>query len=846
MTNSTRTESPVHHWSPTTAKWIWVEGEERPKNAFVQFRTTFHLDAVPASAPLHVTADCKYLLRINGEIVGRGPITSDPKYKQVDPHDAAPFLRVGENVIAVLVLQRHEFTSRLWPVRGGFLLEMQAGEMTVATGAGWKARQALEYKRDVPLMTHQYGHQEWYDSRLAVEGWAAPGFDDSGWEPTVEVPDAAGFWPQKLELRAMPQMLREIVRPVSLVGYFSVYSKGIPAEELQEPARQIYEDFLLSSVTCWGRENITDPSKGPVVFRENMTDGIGFVVDLGEEMFGYPFIEFECPEGVVLDLGHGELLSRNRVQTVLLPASHSEQRYAERYYSRGGRQRWEIFDAKGCRYLEFHFHYLPKDETGASLVKIQGAGFIRSRAPQPVALEFECSDPLLARIFGICRRTAEVKSQDWHICDVQREQNQWLESYQDMLLLQCHGRCELVRQMLEAMARAQLDSGYVVSPLPGIWDAPATPDNQWVFSTTWLTFLITFDWLHGGSDPRQDGWLEAARKALDVLWGCLGPDNVLTNIRGDHWVEWSGMDVRPACCGRPVSSQAKVAHYNGMTILSLEGGAGMAEAFGKHELAAEWRRRANILRAGFHQVFWSDDRQAYVDGIYDGVPSDIVSQTTNAMAILAGVGDEASRLQLSNVLTDPTRHDVTSCLNSMALVHQALESLERDEAVVKEISTIWGRMIEQGATTTWEQVMTPERSTGCCYGFSSHPLNYFVRNHLGIIPLMPGYQEFSFRLNPGHLTSAAGRVPTPQGLIGVSWERAGRGIMATLDIPVGCKAWVALPRGVAHLSQDASTLDGRAAHWITVPVATCSFIRKAMPAFSAPAGSHEICFPIQA
>ena len=105
-------------WTPERASWIWLSGEEQPDNAYVMFRRSFRLDSVPDSATLRATADCRCLLSVNGVIVGRGPITTDPRFKQVDSYDVAEHLREGENSIAALVLQRHEKTSRLWPVRG--------------------------------------------------------------------------------------------------------------------------------------------------------------------------------------------------------------------------------------------------------------------------------------------------------------------------------------------------------------------------------------------------------------------------------------------------------------------------------------------------------------------------------------------------------------------------------------------------------------------------------------------------------------------------------------------------------------------------------------------------------
>ena len=54
--------APTATWTPSVARWIWLPGEEKPANAYVQFRKTISLDSAPSKATVHASADCKYLL----------------------------------------------------------------------------------------------------------------------------------------------------------------------------------------------------------------------------------------------------------------------------------------------------------------------------------------------------------------------------------------------------------------------------------------------------------------------------------------------------------------------------------------------------------------------------------------------------------------------------------------------------------------------------------------------------------------------------------------------------------------------------------------------------------------
>lgn len=831
--------APNATWTPSVARWIWLPGEEKPANAYVEFRKAFTLDAVPAKASVHASADCKYLLWINGTVVGRGPIVTDPAYKQVDVYDVASLLRPGDNVVATLVLQRHNKTSRLWPVRGGFMLQLNADATIVGTDGSWKARLADEYQSDVPYMTHQYGQQEWLDARKASSGWNAPGFNDAAWSSAVVVDSAEKYWPAALELRELPHMLREVIHPVCLVSYFTTNTQTTTTE----PARQLEIDFPGSSIIVRNEENISRPGSAPTVFQASSGSGIAFVVDLGEEMLGYPFIDMECPAGVTVDLGHGEVLSRNRIQTVLIPNSTAEQRYADRYITREGRQRWEIYDTKGCRYLEIHFRGVPWNDNGIK-VAVHEVGLIRSRAPIEHKVEFSCSDELLNRIFDICRRTADVKCQDWHICDAQREQNQWLEPYQDMLYAQVYGRCDLVRQTLHHFARGQLPLGFMLSTIPTIHADIPTPMNQYIFSTYAFPLIGYVDWLYGGKDPRQAAWLECSDKAFSGLFKYMGPDGVLVNTPGYHWVEWSGLDARPMGCGRSAKKSWEVTFFSALMVLTLERTADMAAAEGRDDLAVEWRKRAAGLRVAANRRYWSDARGAYVDGIYDGAASDTVSQSTNAIAVLARLGDRQRLLTALDTVGNPKRCDVPCAINNMALYHEALESMDRDQGVPDRIRTKWKKMLDLGATTTWEQEQALERSNGCCFGFAAHPLNYMVRNLLGVVPLEAGYRRFSVQIAPLDLSHARGKVPTPYGTIAVEWTMTKNKLTVKLTVPQGCEAVVAHPRLPRDTAATSVRLDGQAVSLTPQQVAVCTFLRETRQACSVGPGQHTLAYAL--
>jgi len=828
-------------WDTTksAAKWIWLAGLKKPANAYVDFRTSFTLPDKPKKALLRVSADCKYLLWVNGVYCGRGPLTVETPYKQFDGYDCAKLLRRGTNVLAALVLHRQNKTSRLIPVRGGFILELTIAGVVIATSAAWKARRAVEYKEDTPYMTHQYGQQEWVDGRVAEPGWEEDtAFDDAHWQNASVVEDAQSHWPAALEARTVFYMARIKKNPACLVSFLDIACGYFQPEKETEPARQIELDYAGSSVFVHNPEGIADPKKGPAVFVTRAGGGVGIVVDMGGEVYGYPYVDFECPAGVTVDIGHGEAISRNRVQTVLIPGSTNPQCYGDRYISREGRQRFELFDTKGFRYLELHFRRLSQPGTEGKVV-IHDVGVMQSAAPVKRASSFECSDPRLNEIWSICKRTAEIIHQDWHICDAQREQNNWPECFQDFVLMQTYGTSELIRSMITMFARGQLKEGFILCTIPPM--CKPEPEYLYLLSTVYFPLLIAMDRLYGGDDERQRGLLDTMRRVFDGLFRYADREGVPVSLPGINWVEWSAMDIGPMNC-----KEWQVTAIIATIVITLEHAARYADDFGEASLAAEWRARAGRIRAVADKRYWSDRKQAYIDGVYDGKQSESVSQTANSFAVLAGFGTMARRRIAMRTIMNPEECDVPCTTHTMAILHQAMETLDMDIPVLTMIRRIWGKMISLGATTTWESEEALERHMGCCFGFSSHPLNYFVRNLLGVIPVKAGYKIFRVEITPLDIESAKGNIATPAGYIAVDWNIKNKKLHLHLTVPKGTTALIAalrFPRGAKRVVTGKTiVIDGKKALLTSRTIPACMFTDKQAPVVEVRTGRHTIVF----
>lgn len=90
------------------AKWIWVPGfdDAAVKGQFVMFRKTFSIGEKPTEdVLLHVSADTRYRLYLNGKSISFGPCKSYLSHWYYETVNITPLLREGKNELAAHVLR---------------------------------------------------------------------------------------------------------------------------------------------------------------------------------------------------------------------------------------------------------------------------------------------------------------------------------------------------------------------------------------------------------------------------------------------------------------------------------------------------------------------------------------------------------------------------------------------------------------------------------------------------------------------------------------------------------------------------------------------------------------------
>ena len=219
-------QAPGYHFlnncqkpSPWQAKWIWLGAEDKPAAA-AMFRKEITLAAAPQNVKAWLTADAKYRLYINGQLVSRGPVDIGVDYQGGSTHrwfydfrDLTPFFTPGKNVIAAEVFRQWPAGRTVSRGQPGFLFEAEitsgAGEKTVVkTDASWHSQIAA-----------QFPNATTYDIAKEPAGWRLENFDDAAWPASREVNDV---WSPLVASEIPPLM--EVRFPVARVV-------GLPANK---------------------------------------------------------------------------------------------------------------------------------------------------------------------------------------------------------------------------------------------------------------------------------------------------------------------------------------------------------------------------------------------------------------------------------------------------------------------------------------------------------------------------------------------------------------------------------------------------------------------------------------
>lgn len=223
------------------AAFIWADAPKAgdKKGVTVVFRKTFNLEKQPASALLHLFADARYILWVNGVYVDRGPARFQPNGPEYDSLEIAPFLQSGKNSVALLCIGNLS-GGKVMRHKPGLTALLQIGMRTFwSTDESWQWTDSTRY-RAVDASWPNLG-ESLVDATAEDGDWTQPGYDDAKWKTAHRI--SGETW-GPLTSRRIPR-LRETIVPVQLANGVTLPTTLKAGEKLDFTTDRIVQAYPL-------------------------------------------------------------------------------------------------------------------------------------------------------------------------------------------------------------------------------------------------------------------------------------------------------------------------------------------------------------------------------------------------------------------------------------------------------------------------------------------------------------------------------------------------------------------------------------------------------------------------
>ena len=229
-----------------------------------------------------------------------------------------------------------------------------------------------------------------------------------------------------------------------------------------------------------------------------------------------------------------------------------------------------------------------------------------------------------------------------------------------------------------------------------------------------------------------------------------------------------------------------------------------ATALGRQDEARRCRAKLDLIRPLIHRAFYNPSKQTYV----------LDEQSYQCLPLFAGVVPPAERdavlRKLENgILRQRGGHLDTGMLGTYFLI-QYLPTVQRDDLlftiVDQKTYPSWGYMLEQGATTMWEQWDGYWSQIHSCFTSIG---GWFHNGLAGIQPdpAVPGFKHFIIRpAVVGDLTWVKSSHRSIHGMIVSNWRREKDVFRLDVTIPANTMATVYVrTKDVASVTESGRT-----------------------------------------
>jgi alpha-L-rhamnosidase len=737
----------------TVLHWITPPLSENDEYGVYHFRKSFTLQNVPQSFVIHVSADNRYRLYVNGVNVCHGPARGDLNNWQFESVEVASLLHACDNTVAAVVWNAG--LLKPWAqisLQTAFILRGVAdGKAVLNTDDTWKVikNKAITFFKDdtIDQFPDGVGPGELIDGKQYPWGWQNIKFDDSGWasvEVITKANPSSSFW--QLKPRTIPFMREEEHR-------FATVRRTTDIE--------ISNDFVHGDT--------------PLIIPPNHKAEI--LLDQGHLTIAYPELEISGGSGARITLTYNEALfdangrksHRDSVShmflkglyDIMVPDGRSHRTYRPLWY-------------RTFRYVQVSI------ETGDEPLTIHDLKCMATGYPFKQVAKFQSNDSTLQDIWDVSWRTALCCAHETYMDCPYYEQLQYGGDTRIQMLvsLAVTGDDRLMRQAIDQFYQSRVESGLTLCAYP-------SNENKKIptFSLIWI-LMIHDHWMWKGDTELVKKYQKGIEGVLRWFEQYL-QGGLLTNLPDDSWdrsknwqfEHWHYVDDTPGFpigvppgvyCGQPASVTL-------LYVYALQHAAILMKELSQKDLATTYHRLAENIKRNVYKKCWNSERLL----LADTPEQKHFSQHTNALAVLVDlVYPENQKRIIECILEDSTL--VQCSLYFSFYLHRAMVKAGLGNRYLERMAK-WKEMLTLGFTTFPEHPFVNTRSD--CHAWSAHPMVDFLVTIGGISPAAPGFSKVRIEPFLNGLKEVFVTMPHPEGKIVCEYKTCNNKTNARVVLP---------------------------------------------------------------
>lgn len=749
----------------------WITGPGIPINRFnaisdvtlrdygvYKFRKTIELKDKPASFVVHVSADNRYKLFVNGKQVSQGPARGDLYFWNFETIDIASNLSAGNNTISALVWNegRNKPEAQITYLTAFILQGNTVEEEVLNTDDTWKTIKDESYQ-PLPVRVPGYyvaGPAELVDMNKHVKNWNTIGSDESKWVkariigPAVTKATAVNSTGWMLVPSAIPQPEMKLQRLAAVRK----------SEGVQVPA-----GFPAS------KAKFTIPANSRATI----------LLDQGFLTNAYPTLVFSGGQHASLSMGYAEglyigkpeQLTGFRVPT--LPKGNRNEVDGKLFIGRAdsvvsdgtSNQEYTPLSWRTYRYLQLKVYTTNEPLVIEDLYgTFTGYPFVQNA-------KLQTQNPEIGKMLDIGWRTARLCAFETYMDCPYYEQLQYIGDARIQALVSLYnaGDDRLVRNALTLIDHSRIAEGITLSRYP-------TDLHQEIptFSLWWITMLHDY-FMYRPDSVFIKNKLPGGRQVLSFFEKYQQADGSLKNAPYWEFTDWAqgkGWNFGMAPKGKNGESSV----LDMQLLLTYRLASELENSLGVKDLARLYSARADKLKQTIQKKYWNATKELYADT----EDKDLFSQHANTLAILSGVitGDNATTLA-NKMLTDTSL--VQASIYFKFYLHQALVKAGLGNDYLKWLDK-WRENMNMGLTT-WAETSDVSTSRSDCHAWGSSPNIEFFRTVLGIDSDAPGFSKIKITPHLGTIEDISGEMPHPNGKVRVQYKVQKGLLLADINLP---------------------------------------------------------------